>query len=106
MSKYLDIENVNVSDFVIVWECNCSEYGKQEVMAIDDLRYLPVADVAKVKHGKWVDAYGNYKTAECSQCKELFGVTFDNEANRELWNGFKSFYNYCPSCGAKMDMNG
>lgn len=71
---------------------------------IDMIKDQPPADVAPVVHGAWEDIYKNYETAECSQCKSQFEVTFDNEANRILWKGFKSFYKYCPNCGAKMDL--
>lgn len=35
--------DVEVRDYVTTWECNCSEYGHQTVMSVDDLSYLPVA---------------------------------------------------------------
>ena len=31
----------DVSNYITVWDCNCSEYGRQTVMAVDDLNYLP-----------------------------------------------------------------
>lgn len=34
---------VEVQNYITTWECQCSEYGEQTVMAVDDLRYLPVA---------------------------------------------------------------
>ena len=45
MPRYVEIDDVEVSDYVTVWDCNCSEFGKQTVMAVDDLQYLPTADV-------------------------------------------------------------
>ena len=33
--------NFDPREYVTVWECNCSEFGKQTVMAVDDLAYLP-----------------------------------------------------------------
>ena len=45
--KYIDAD-LDVSGHVTVWECNCSEFGKQTVMAVDDLYYLPAADVVEV----------------------------------------------------------
>jgi hypothetical protein len=45
MARYIDAD-VEVSDYVTVWDCDCSEFGKQTVMAVDDLKYLPTADVA------------------------------------------------------------
>ena len=48
MAEYVRVDNLEVSDYVTVWDCNCSEYGKQTVMAVDDLQYLPTADVVEV----------------------------------------------------------
>lgn len=31
----------DMSNYFTIWNCKCSEYGKQTVMAVDDLRYLP-----------------------------------------------------------------
>lgn len=45
MPRYVEIDDVEVSDYVTVWDCNCSEFGKQTVVAVDDLQYLPTADV-------------------------------------------------------------
>jgi hypothetical protein len=45
MARYIDAD-VEVSKYVTVWDCDCSEFGKQIVMAVDDLHYLPTADVA------------------------------------------------------------
>ena len=91
MSKYVDVENINVSDYVTVWECSCSEYGKQEVMAIDDVFYLPAADVVEVKHGKWeVRTVRGEAELYCSVCGNSPNVIYA--------------YEFCPSCGAKMDL--
>ena len=56
------------------------------------INYLPAADVAEVKHGKWIEylpvlRVGNLQIG-CSEC----GLT----------NDFKT--SYCPNCGAKMDL--
>ena len=45
MARYIDAD-LEVSKYVTVWDCDCSEFGKQTVMAVDDLHYLPTADVA------------------------------------------------------------
>lgn len=55
---------------------------------------LAPANVAPVRHGKWVDCgdeYGSYE--RCSICGDEF----------ENWeaDGAKTFY--CPNCGARMD---
>ena len=33
--------DTDASKYITVLDCNCSEYGKQTVMAVDDLNYLP-----------------------------------------------------------------
>lgn len=45
MPRYIDAD-LEVSKYVTVWDCDCSEFGKQTVMAVDDLHYLPTADIA------------------------------------------------------------
>ena len=51
------------------------------------------ADVMKVRHGRWIE-----------QEKYTFGVMYDCSIcdNRILDNGHS--WNYCPNCGAKMDL--
>ena len=53
---------------------------------------MPVADVAPVRHGWWVEKE-----------KYTFGIMYDCSLceNRILDNGHS--WNYCPNCGAKMD---
>ena len=92
MSRYIDVDtnNLQVSDYIEVWECNCSENGKQIVMAVDDLQYLPTADVQEVKHGKWIPVYNPYRTEYlCDNCH--MGVRQYQDQP------------YCSECGAKMD---
>ena len=56
----------------------------------------PAADVAPVRHGRWEKKSGLYSCSEC-------GVTcpYDVQADAiEYWS-----CNYCPNCGAKMDVD-
>ena len=57
------------------------------------------ADVAPVRHGRWIDrgdyvttAYGRLPVKMCSECH--MDVTLED------------FDSYCPNCGAKMDLEG
>lgn len=63
--------DIDVSKYITTWKCDCSEYGKQYVMAIDDLRYLPTVDLP-VRHGKWVHDGQRYEGGvdwyHCSVC--------------------------------------
>lgn len=60
------------------------------------LNQFPVADVAPVRHGQWVDNH-------CTACGMM-------PMGDEMWKNlgfepplFERFMDYCPSCGAKMD---
>lgn len=57
------------------------------------VRELPAADVQPVKHGRWM-LTNNPNFRKCSECYAWWGRdTVDN-----------CFTNYCPKCGAKMDL--
>lgn len=65
---------------------------------LEDLRYaIPKVDVVPVRHGHWVDCedeYSNY--VRCSVC----GDEYTN------WEADCARTNFCPNCGAKMDLGG
>ena len=72
-----------------------SEYSEALLMAMDLLQSedllseTPIADVAEVKHGKWIDnKIPNSILCKCSECGFSCGAYT---------------FNYCPNCGAKMD---
>ena len=56
---------------------------------VSDLRDMKTADVAPVRHGKWLHRKNG--VAYCSECEV---DTVEDETN------------YCPNCGAKMDLEG
>ena len=96
MPEYIDREKYCAE----VCRCNKEKCDKSKCPVWN----APAADVAPVVHGKWIDTYKNFETAECSSCHSQFEVTFGGESNGALWDGFKSFYKYCPNCGAKMNL--
>ena len=53
---------------------------------------LPAADVATVRHGRWVTTEAPFMN-ECEDCSVC--------GYRTVWG---SGYNYCPNCGCKMDL--
>lgn len=63
---------------------------------IATLIFIPAADVAPVKHGKWIE-YQIPHYFKCSECKCTVPYV-----KAVLIDG-KRKYNYCPACGAKMD---
>ena len=62
-------------------------HAKNIEAAIDE---TPTIDAEPVRHGRWKEPYPNdiWDCYECSCC----GVKYDR-----TWN-------YCPNCGAKMDL--
>lgn len=57
--------------------------------ASDIIEAMPSADVAPVRHGRWVTTYQySFPVWECSECGTQIGT-----AN----------FAFCPCCGAKMD---
>ena len=54
---------------------------------------IPAADVAPVRHGRWEVEVGMnfFKERNCPVCKKRI------ESN---------FWNFCPNCGTKMDLEG
>ena len=72
-----------------------SSFHKGYVQAIEDLADIPAAKVAPVRHGRWKPGSLRAKTIGiaqklyiCSECSK--------PANYR--------YNFCPHCGAKMDL--
>ena len=59
-----------------------------------DVIMLPAADVAPVRHGRWIDK-GEY--AVCTECGGRSGTQYDGVEPIPLMTQF------CPNCGAKMD---
>lgn len=58
---------------------------------------IPSADVAPVRHGKWIHPHwcNDVSAANCSECGA--------EAQHREYRGVQKYYKVCPSCGALMD---
>ena len=81
-------------------ECDSYHGVRCRACWVDDtLDYIdsePAADVAPVRHGRWVDNH-------CTACVMM-------PMGDEMWEicdfeppHFEKFMDYCPNCGAKMD---
>ena len=67
-----------------------------DMISAYDVIMLPAADVAPMRHGRWVDNH-------CTACRMM-------PMGDEMWKlcdfeppRFEKFMDYCPNCGAKMD---
>ena len=77
MSKYIEIENLEVGDYITIWDCKCSEFGRQTVMAVDDLKYLPTADVVEKRDCEKCINFGKHATEyPCSHCRNCYTDKF------------------------------
>jgi len=71
----------------------------EEMMSRFAVAYAPIADVAPVKHGTWIEnlsyEYNGDKVYDliCTNCGRSFKA--------EDW--VRKDYHYCPYCGAKME---
>ena len=78
---------------------------------VSDLRDMKTADVSPVRHGRWEDG-------RCSNCKEeAVSTSFDEPIYDYDWEENLRYShtethteyhltNYCPNCGAIMDLEG
>lgn len=66
--------------------------------ASEDLADIPSADVAPVRHGRWMPLTDcSNEGIYCSAChKKVYRAEYSNT--------MKMHSPYCPNCGAKMDM--
>ena len=59
---------------------------------------IPSADVAPVRHGKWMKTGAYPHRVYCSVCSRTYA-----QAHWEVWKDGSLARAYCPNCGAKMD---
>ena len=85
---------------------SCFDSQTEDVF-LDLVDSMPTIDAEPVRHGRWVDRYGNkYDNPlyECSECKGKARYRFTrDELGREIAE--QALDDYCPHCGAKMDGN-
>ena len=64
---------------------------------VDEINAMPTVDIKPVKHGYWVE-YSRPHYFKCSECKYIVPYRKAVSVNGERE------YNYCPHCGAIMDL--
>lgn len=97
MAEYISREEVLDNSNIIT--VHTKEYGSIEVIPVDAIADIELADVKDVKHGRWIDIYeycekNGYVPSGmgiyywCSECDKSEQKTSD----------------FCPNCGARMDL--
>ena len=61
---------------------------------MEEMKAIPAADVATVRHGRWGTHSDRPDSLICSVCNCGF----------DMWK--HDPHNYCPNCGARMDLEG
>ena len=103
MDEYIEMKALREAfdnadaDVVEEYEDGGSDWGFGRQNILEVINSVPTADVAPVRHGRWVDNH-------CTECGMM-------PMGDEMWKhcdfdppSFEKFMDYCPSCGAKMDL--
>ena len=73
------------------------DYAKGFQAALLAVMSIPIADVAPVRHGHWIEEYDcGYITPHCSECGET-ALTKEETSYDYVYSS------YCPHCGAKLN---
>lgn len=92
MGEYIDREAVE--KFIMDGLNNSDVYerfGHDAIKIIAEVHYMPAADVAPVRHGRW----------ECNKPCPVCGEDRFKGIDADIWADWEP--PYCPNCGAKMD---
>ncbi len=87
MRKYIDADELKK----VFRETEDAEYARWTLAGvIGEIDDIEAADVAEVRHGRWV---------EFSPLRNMFSCSLCGQWGDRLWN-------YCPHCGSRMDLDG
>lgn len=64
---------------------------------VEEIEAIPAADVAPVRHGRWIEPSRLYYDAKQYECSLCYSDTFWKK------HSITEKYPHCPNCGAKMD---
>ena len=96
MAEYRDLSEILTLAKDLVHRTPSTFYNGIQSL-LQEIINLPAADVAPVRHGRWVETTQPMGCAECSECGEDF--ILDDWSMEDMKNQMP----YCPNCGAKMD---
>ena len=97
MQRYIDVDKLLVDLKRANRSMTSDGWTARGVWAI--IERQPAADVAEVRHGRWVQSDLDKDFVTCSECKRM------KLQNRMAWNLNTAEHwglHYCPNCGAKM----
>lgn len=100
MAEYINREAVNrisFTDAVLI----DGEVRIEKIVLVRDIKKLPAADVAPVRHGQWDGEGDGYADGEI-----VLDVWYCSACGHCIDDGTDDPYilpNYCPNCGAKME---
>ena len=63
----------------------------------DEIRKIPAADVAPVRHGRWIEPQRLYYGAKQYECSLCYSDIFWKK------HSITEKYPHCPNCGCRMD---
>ena len=69
-----------------------------DAIDIKDVDTIPAADVAPVRHGRWIEPSRLYYGAKQYECSLCYSDTFWKK------HSITEKYPHCPNCGATMDL--
>lgn len=98
------VDHIGIDDDAIAYMLALENYAKVKqwyhyIKSVLDS--APEVDAQPVKHGKWLNAGGDWTLAMCSECGEEYDVS--DEPCEKHFKLFGQFYRFCPGCGSKMD---
>ena len=64
---------------------------------MEEMKAIPAADVATVRHGRWIEPSRLYYGAKQYECSLCYSDTFWKKHN------ITEKYPHCPNCGCRMD---
>ena len=71
-------------------------YSRED--AADCIRFMDAADVAPVRHGRWIEPSRLYYGAKQYECSLCYSDTFWKK------HSITEKYPHCPNCGATMEL--
>ena len=94
MAEYIERETA------IAWFMPYAHAGESidADVIISDIKGMRAADVAPVRHARWIEPPRLYYGAKQYECSLCYSDTFWNK------HCITEKYKHCPNCGCKMDL--